>query len=211
LPAEELINDGQDTDKVPVPDTLSEAIPWELIRKTAIEIRNITKYGDVSAFEAIPSGWYVVEQQDDEDITRTLVPVYEHQRSSWEALFADLESGTNATTKEVEAIRDEFFFDCDPPRPASHEIDRVITYILQEKRRPDYQLLDGRDICDPSKIAEILWEDQLGPREERKLIERRYESPLAKAIFPSFEEFESTVLDERQALLPDLIMIFLGS
>jgi hypothetical protein len=73
--------------------------------------------------------------------------------------------------------------------------------VITEKRRPEYQPLDGRDICDPSKIAEILWEDQLGPREERKLIERRYESPLAKAIFPSFEEFESTVLDERKALM----------
>ena len=201
LPAEKIINEGHDTDTIPVPDTLTDFIPWELIRKTAIEIRNIAKYGDVSAFEAIPSGWYVVEQQDDEDITRTLVPVYEHQRSSWEALFADLESGSDSLNRDVKAIRDEYFFDCDPPRPAAHEIDRVIAFMLSAKRRPEYQSLDGRDICDPSKIAEILWEDQLGPREERMLIERRYESPLAKAIFSTFEEFESTVLDERKALM----------
>lgn len=201
LPAEEIINEGEDTDTIPVPDSLTDAVPWELIRKTAIEIRKIVKYGDVSAFEAIPAGWYVVEKQDDEDITRTLVPVYEHQRSSWDALFEDLESGSGELTQEIEAIRDEYFFDCDPPRPSSHEIDRIIDYMISEKRRPEYQALDGRDICDPSKIAEILWEYQLGPREERQLIERRYESPLAKAIFSSFEEFESTVLDERKALM----------
>ncbi len=176
--------------------TLADVIPWELIRQTSQEIRKIAKFGDVSAFEAVPAGWYILEHEDDDDLTRTLVPVYEHQRTCWDALLSDIEIDSRTEDRPMEEIRDDYFSDCDIPRPASHHIDGVVCVTRRERRRPVFQSLSGRELCDPATVAEKIWEDQLGPLETARLLASRYEFPLTKAIFGSFEEFRDIVQKE---------------
>lgn len=196
IPIEDIVNDDEDPNKILDPELLAEVIPWELIRQTAVEIRNLSRFADISSFEAVPAGWFVIEQQDDEDLTRTLVPVYEHQRNCWNAVFDDIESGKSNENIPVESIREEYFGDCDTPRPASYDIDRVINYALQEKRRPRFQPLEGREECDPSRLATSIWEQQLGPADIDRMLARTHEYPLTKAIFGTFEEFRDIVQRE---------------
>jgi superfamily II DNA or RNA helicase len=176
--------------------SLAEVIPWDLIRRTAQEIRNLTKYSEISSFEAVPAGWYIIEKQDEDDLTQTLVPVYEHQRTCWNAVFDYLDNRTTNVSIPLATIREDYFFDCDTPRPASHDIDRVLSYTLREGRRPNFQSLSGREECDPTNIALKIWEDQLGPLEMDRLLVRRYDHPLSKAIFETFEEFRGIVQRE---------------
>lgn len=200
IPIEELVNDEEETNRIPSPESLAEVIPWELIRRTASEIRNVSRFGDISAFEAVPAGWYVIEQQDDEDLNRVLVPVYDHQRTCWDAVFEEVESGKMSSLTPIEDIREDYFFDCDSPRPASHDIDRVLSYSIREGRRPEFQALVGREECNPSQLAAIIWERQLGPFEIDQMLVRSHEHPLAKAIFGTFEEYRSIVQQEINSL-----------
>ena len=206
IPLDDIVNDDDDPNSVPDPELLAEVIPWELIRKTSVEIRNLSRFSDVSSFEAVPAGWFVIEQQDDEDLTRILIPVYEHQRNCWDAVFDDIESGRSDESIQVESIRDDYFGDCDTPRPASHDIDRVIAYTQREKKRPLFQALEGRSECDPSNLATTIWERQLGPFEIDRMLARSHELPLAKAIFGTFEEFRDAVQRE----VNDLASLKLG-
>lgn len=181
---------------VPKLKPLAEVIPWELIRRTAQDIRSLVKFGEISAFEAVPSGWYVLENEDEEDLNQILVPVYQHQESCWNALFTEMEGGKIPDSMEVENLREEYFSDCDYPRPASHDFDRVVAFVRREQHRPEFQSLSGRAECDPANIAAMIWEDQLGPLEIDRLVRRRHELPLAKAIYGSFQEFRDSVQRE---------------
>jgi superfamily II DNA or RNA helicase len=193
-PEDELEDSNEPS--VPKLKSLAEVIPWDLIRRTAQEISTLVRYGEISSFEAVPHGWYILEQQDDEDLLRFLVPLYQHQESCWNALFADLENGRIEDSTDLEWLREEYFHDCDAPRPASHDLDRVVAFVRREGRRPEFQLLSGRDECDPVKVAAVIWEDQLGPMETDRLLRRRHEVPLAKAIYSTFQEFRDAVQRE---------------
>jgi superfamily II DNA or RNA helicase len=175
---------------------LAEVIPWELIRQTAIEIRRLAQFGDVSSFEAIPAGWYILTHEDDEDLEQTLVPVYQHQRSCWNAILSDIEGDKVNPALKLEELREEYFFDCDVPKPASHHIDAVATATRRDGRRPDFQELEGRQQCDPIGIAQEIWERQFGPLQTDQLLTSRYSLPLTKAIFSSYEEFRDIVQKE---------------
>lgn len=175
---------------------LAEVIPWDLIRRTSHEIRRIAKFGDVSSFEAVPAGWFILEHEDEDDISQTLIPVYEHQKSCWNAVLTDAENGSAAVRGPLDGIRDEYFFDCDTPRPSAHHIDGVVSATLRDEKRPAFQELQGRQECNPAVIAAEIWEDQLGPLETDRLIAQRYELPLTQAIFGSFEELRDTVQKE---------------
>jgi superfamily II DNA or RNA helicase len=175
---------------------LAEVIPWELIRQTSLEIRRLASFGDVSSFEAVPAGWYILIQEDDDDIQQTLVPVYLHQQSCWDALLSDIENGKTAEDQTLEELREEYFFDCDIPRPASHHIDAVVAATRRDRKRPDFQELEGRQQCDPIGIAEEIWDRQFGPLQIDQLLTSRYAHTLTKAIFASYEEFRDIVQKE---------------
>ncbi|MFN9952521.1 MAG: hypothetical protein ACK55I_05415, partial [bacterium] len=134
--------------------------------------------------------------EDDDDIQQTLVPVYEHQRSCWNALLSDIEANRVGEDKTLEELREEYFFDCDVPRPASHQIDAVVTATRRVGSRPEFQELEGRKECDPMGIAQEIWERQFGPLQIDQLLTSKYSLPLTKAIFPSYEEFRDIVQKE---------------
>lgn len=186
----------QDQESAKQKRALAEVIPWELIRQTAIEIRRLAQFGEVSSFEAVPAGWYILTLEDDEDLEQTLVPVYQHQRNCWDAMLTDIEGSKVDNGRTLEELRDEYFFDCDVPRPASHQIDAVVTATRRDGRRPEFQELEGRQQCDPIGIAQEIWERQYGPLQTDQLLTSRYSFPLTKAIFPSYEEFRDIVQKE---------------
>ncbi len=191
--------DDEAVDEPTVP-RLAELIPWDLIRQTSREIRRLAKYGDIRSFEAVPAGWYVLEHEDEDDLTQSLIPVYEHQRTCWNAALTHVESNLDEALSDREELRDEFFFDCDTPRPATHHIDGVLTSTIRDGARPEFQPLRGREQCDPTKVAGEIWEDQLGPIEIDRLLATRFEHGLTQAIFGSFEEFRDTIQAELNEL-----------
>lgn len=194
--AETTVESPEELDALSQTKKLANVIPWELLRKTSHEIREIVRFGDVAAFEAVPAGWYVLEHEDEDDVTQTLVPVYEHQKTCWDAMLSDVERGQHAIVCARDEIREEYFSDCDTPRPATHHVDSVVNTTLREQQRPTFHPLSGREQCDPVAIAATIWEDQLGPYETTRLLNDRYEKPLAQAIFGTFDEFRDTVQKE---------------
>lgn len=198
--AETTFENAAELDDTPQRKKLADVIPWELLRRTSHEIREIAKFGDVSAFEAVPAGWYVLDHEDDDDVTQSLVPVYEHQRTCWDALLSEVETIERDWAEEREELREEFFADCDTPRPSMHHIDGVVIATVRDQKRPNFFPLAGREQCDPVTIAANIWEDQLGPLETARLLSSRFELPLTQAIFGIFEEFRDVVQKEINSL-----------
>ncbi len=173
-----------------------DALPWELIRATAARIRTLSADLKADAFEAIPHGWYLLEEvADDEGSTETL-PVYAHQRPCWEALLDHLESLSPEALAELrfEGQVDELFDDCDDPRPAAHDIARMVAHFARGGPRPEYNDLEERDRCDPYVLAKDIWDRDLGERDRADLMEARY-TTLARTIYPNLREFRAAVED----------------
>jgi superfamily II DNA or RNA helicase len=75
----------EDVEVAPLP--LVEALPWDLIKSVAAEIRGLGSDHRADAFEAVPFGWFVLEHTAEGEAVEKILPVYEHQFPSWDALF----------------------------------------------------------------------------------------------------------------------------
>lgn len=192
----EITNAAPEEDRAPSPaPELIEHLPWELIRAVATRLREQSIELKADAFEAVPHGWYVLEREDEDASVHEPIAVYEHQRPCWEALLSGLGSRDVSTAEPAAAqLYEEYFDDCDPPAPSTHDVARVVRHFLLGGAVPIWNSYDDRRLADPYEIADEVWTRDLGERAKGELIEARYGS-LAKAIYPTLREFRSAVED----------------
>ena len=185
-----------DTPKEPtVRPELIEALPWDLVRTTARELRRLRPSAPVLAFEAVPHGWYVFEHEGEEDhqSIRHVVPYYEHQRPCWEhALSALWSMSKSAAAKLTPADLDDSFGDSDDPRPAERDIEEAIRLRAIGGDRPEPIPFEEREKSEPRALARKIWDDDMGPRGRAELVEAAY-SGLPRAVYPSLQEYQSAV------------------
>ena len=186
---------AEDRPQTPAP-ALVEHLPWELIRSVAARLREQSIAHKADAFEAVPHGWYLLEREDEDGSLCAPIAVYEHQRPCWEAFLTDVASRSVDAVDPMDAERDyeEFFGDCDPPAPGTHDIGRVLRHFSLGGTRPAWNSYDDRRFSDPYAIADEVWAKQLREREKSELLALRY-GPLAKAIYPTMREFRGAVED----------------
>jgi len=175
---------------------LVQALPWELIRAYATQIAAAGRGYEANAFEAVPHGWFVLERVVDGQDVCHHIALYEHQRPSWDALITRLSAMTPAALAAVSdaAEFDDFFADCDVPRPPLHEIRLMIDHFRAGGARPEYHAFADRSVCDPYELAREIWSSDMGERKKSELLEQRYTS-LARAIYPNLREFRAAVDD----------------
>ena len=97
-------------------------------------------------------------------------------------------------TLKFDETLNEFFFDCDHPWPAQHDVLKVIEHWTAGGDQPEYNFLKERAECDPFRIADQIHQENLTASAKRDLITSRY-SELAKAIYPNLREFQAAVDD----------------
>ncbi|MBD2261192.1 DEAD/DEAH box helicase [Pseudanabaena sp. FACHB-2040] len=205
-----VIGPGPDGDPSPTPITIVEALPWDIIRSAAAEIAKLGTGIEADVFEVIPHGYYVLSRFNEDEYVSQIVSTYEHQELYWNELLehlwqldaeqvAQLRQSLETTDKSklddlLKASFDEFFFDCDHPWPSLHDIHRVLIHRCAGCEQPQFHPLIERDQCDPYKLADKIWEQQLGPRDKSALVEDSY-TKLARAIYPDLRSFRAAVED----------------
>lgn len=180
-----------------VQSPLFELIPWEVIRKAAQVIIDSGIKFQADAFDVVPHGWYVLDRIDDGEAVHQTIAVFEHQRPSWEACIAYLLKLTEAELNDEELLQrldDEFFFDCEPPRSARHEILQVLEHVRAGGGAPDYKVVAERELCEPHALAKHIVDNDLGERKKQELLEQRY-TKLAQAIYPTMRDFRAAIED----------------
>jgi superfamily II DNA or RNA helicase len=191
----DIVEPQEVPDRSGVGHRLLEMLPWDLIKSTAdaIRARGIDYAAD--AFEAIPHGWYVLERMVEDEETRHIVPVYEHQQPCWDAMLdaMQLASPTTRSQLDVAYVTKEFFADCDLPLPSELDVGRMLDFV-RDGTRPEYHRLDQRKDCDPHELAKQVHERDLRAREIDQLLQNRY-TELAKAIYPTLRDFKQAMDD----------------
>lgn len=193
----EIVGAAPNEDRAPTPaPELVEHLPWELIRAVATRLREQSIEYKADAFEAVPHGWYVLEREDEDVSLNEPIAVYAHQRPCWEAFLESVASRPRGSIDPTVAAAEyeEFFGDCDPPAPSTHDIGRVLRHFALGGHVPTWTTYDDRRLADPYEIADEVWSKDLGERAKGELIEARFGS-LAKAIYPTLREFRSAVED----------------
>ncbi len=193
---EEEIEAEPKTERTPdLPDRFYEHLPWETIRTVAAALGNGIEL-KADAFEAVPDGWLVLERSVDDDFLHIPIALYQHQKGCWNALMDHLGSlSVDARlTASAEALYDEYFDDCDDPRPSRHQVEQVVEHFRAGAERPEMHDLAGREACDPYKVAERIHTQNLGRRETAQLIEASY-TGLARAIYPHLREYHAAIDD----------------
>ncbi|MCA9617248.1 MAG: hypothetical protein KC586_31015, partial [Myxococcales bacterium] len=191
-PEEPLVDDGT-ADELPA--ALVDAMPWDMVVGAARELRRLRGEAPLLAFEAVPHGWYVIEDEGDDERApyRHIVPFYAHQVTSWEAALdhvwgAPLEVAKSLTTADL----DEFFFDCDDPRPSIRDVELVVEHRARGGERPEPTAFRDRDQSDPQMLAKRILEGDLRRTEEIELVASSYDR-LARAIYPTQQLFAEAV------------------
>lgn len=187
----------EEAEILPAPKPMVEAIPWDLIKASVDELRRLGPRYEISAFEAVPHGWYVLEREDDGEEIREVVHVYEHQKSCWEAFIGLLWDNLSQVDKSMDSdsFYEEYFLDCDLPRPSRFQIGQVFEHFRAGGERPPYFPFSQRTKADPNSIAQEIWDQDLGVRAKEALIATRHELPLAKATYPELRDFTSAIDD----------------
>lgn len=182
-----------------VPEDRESPIPWDLVQAAANQVASQGSAFAADAFEALPHGWYILLREDEQNTVRFVIPVYEHQVDCWEALL-DCLQGTSPEDLAYEPLFEEldaeYFGDCDAPQPSRLDVRAMIEHFANGGDRPEYNVLENREYCNPYVIANRIVKEDLGENARGKLIEERYTS-LAQAIYPSLRAFSSAIEDAR--------------
>jgi len=189
LPADPEIEESKATEAV-------KRLPWDLIRTIADEIwaRGIEFSAD--AFEAVPMGYYHAEWDSEEGVVEHTITVYEHQKPCFDELIRrakQLDSKARSALTVVQ-VREDIFADCDEPKPSDGDIFAIIE-MLKTDSELNFSPTEERERVDPFAVAREIASGDLGEKAKRALMDERFASPLAQAIYRTTRAYSSAVED----------------
>ncbi len=137
--------------------------------------------------------------------------VLAHQKDCWDYLINKLWKNSSFTTgtvvyvgadssiskhrsaTNVDALYKDAFGDCEDPKPSEYNFHKLIQYYNAGEDMPEYIEYSARDKADPEKIAAEIIKDDLTESRQNELIAKRYELPLAKAIYSSLDDYQDAI------------------
>jgi len=180
-----------------VADRVLEVVPSEIMRAVSAALGRLPVSRSRSqVFEAVPCGWYVLARSapTGDDVIQ-IIPVHHHDKSCWDALVGYLAALTPAQAESVapDAVYEEYFGDCDIPRPGKGFVEQMIAHRAAGGDEPEWQDFAARERIDPAETAREIVESDRGARESQAIVEERYRSALAQAVYPNLREFKTAV------------------
>lgn len=174
---------------------------WDQMLELSRAIRASVPDSDADVFEAVPHGLFRLDYVADEEAVQHYVHVYEHQKSCWDALFADLATrpSSDLQAADPELICAEFFGDCDDPAPSPIDVATVVERARRGDTLPGYVPLAGRQQCDPRDLARIARAADMRSSEIDALLVERH-SALAQVIYPTAIDFRRAFDDGMREL-----------
>ncbi len=194
--AQVIADEEQSADRELVQDVLS-VIPQEVFRAVAAALSR-RRECRAQVFEAVPCGWYVLERpvDSDDDVIQT-IPVFNHDKPCWDALLSYLRRLSPRQAEQLDAaeVCEEYFGDCDIPRPSQGYVEQIIAHRAVDGSEPQWEQFAGRATIDPAQVARELLDLRLPTDEAEALVAQRYDSALAKAVYPDYREYWMEVND----------------
>lgn len=214
-----IVQEGNKELAAPIPVPVVEGVDWSLIRSIAKSVRQNIQ-SSVAVFEAIPCGWYVLDNavlESPEAFSNEFrqIEVLAHQLTGWQAMESQL--AQRKKKQSTDQIFEEYFGDCQSPKPAKDQIAYFVNYLQASEDPPHFIAFDERKTVEPYQLATQIIEEDLGNRSRKELLNTAYESNLAKAIYPTFKKFSVAVEDavfsienpkEEGAIAPNAYPIF---
>jgi superfamily II DNA or RNA helicase len=195
-PFEEVALDIMEADE-DIVDRVLDVVPHELWRAVSAALSRLPRSFDrAQVFEAVPCGWYVLARSVPMgDDVMQIIPVHNHDKPCWDALVGYLKTLTPSQAESLnpEEAYEEFFGDCDIPRPAEGLVEQMIAHRAADGEEPEWQDFEARSRIDPAEVAREIVEANYGPRESQAIVEERYSSALAQAVYPDLREFKMAV------------------
>ena len=195
-PFEEAAPDIMEADE-DIVDKVLDVVPSEITRAVSAALSRLPmSFSRAQVFEAVPCGWYVLTRTvpTGDDVIQ-IIPVHNHDKPCWDALIGYLSTLTprQAEGLNPEGVYEEFFGDCDIPRPSEGLVEQLIAHRMADGDEPEWQDFAARSRIDPADIAREILEANYGPRESQAIVEERYSSALAQAVYPDLREFVMAV------------------
>ncbi len=180
-----------------IADRVLEIVPYEIMRAVSAALGRLPRSRSRSqVFEAVPCGWYVLARSvPTGDDVMQIIPVNHHDKPCWDALIGYLAMLTTEQAQgiEVEVVYEEYFGDCDIPRPGKGYVEQMIAHRAAGEDEPEWQDFAARSRIDPAEVAREIVESNYGARESYAIVEERYGSALAQAVYPNLREFKRAV------------------
>ncbi len=171
-------------------EALPPEVPWASLVEIARELvrRDATT---VSAFEAVPAGWFVLRGGPAGQAT---VPVLANHQTSWDAMRAKLDAADGAAlqTMNADSLYEYYFADCEEPLPPQADIEVVLNHYRAMGEPVEFVPFDKRNEVSPEGVARAIFDQDLGEKARVELIRARY-AGLAAAIYPSVETYRAAI------------------
>lgn len=124
-----------------------------------------------------------------------IIPIHNHDKPCWDALIGYLARLTPEQAQGIgpDAVYEEYFGDCDIPRPGRGFVEQMIVHRAADGDEPEWKDFAARSRIDPVEVAREIVESNYGARESQAIVEERYGSALAQAVYPNLREFKLAV------------------
>ncbi|MGC5626963.1 DEAD/DEAH box helicase [Georgenia sp. Z1344] len=182
--------DGSETTLPPILDDDGVEIGEDLIRRIALVMtERVQEYGLTATLTgARLVGYYHL------DIRR--IAVFDHARYVWEdAADWSLTTGTKAVAS-VQAL----FEDVPPPSPSTDEVQAFVGYCRSHGAPPPLVPLDA-DVDVRMTARALIDAPPMSEHDRIEFLRTRYDSSLARAIYPTFQTFYEAVTQANLELL----------
>lgn len=158
-----------DAEKDVRPPTKLTIISSELIAEAYRLVQSNVRGTFVGVHQCLPYGWYIWEEELEDDVQRRLVLVFENQRTGFEALdadYADVSKIPDDVTEDFarELVR-RYFSDCPDPLPRWADVQAFLT----GRRRGSnivFYTFDEKKAFDPKVIAKRFFDADLGAQKQ---------------------------------------------
>jgi superfamily II DNA or RNA helicase len=178
-------------------------ISAELIRETYRLVQGNVRGSFEGVHQCLPYGWYIWEEDFENDVQRRLVLVFENQRAGFAALDAahsDMSTIPNEVSEDFarDLVR-RFFGDCPDPLPRWSDLQAILNGRRKDCRIVFYTF-DEKAIIDPAKLAKRFREQDLGPQKQEAELRTIWDAhDFCKLIYQN--DFRSFVEDVNRELV----------
>jgi hypothetical protein len=180
----------------------------ELVREAYRLLQSNVRGSFVGVHQCLPYGWYIWEEEFENDIQRRLVLVYENQRAGYEALDAEFSDPARIPIEISEDYaRDlvrQFFADSPDPLPRWADLQSI----LQGRRKGCnvvFYTFEDKKAFDPALLAKRFHDDDLGEKKQIAELQALWDqNDACRLIYRTdFQSFVEDVKRELTALSSD--------
>jgi len=144
-------------------------ISAELVREAYRLVQSNVRGSFVGIHQCLPYGWYIWEEEFEDDVQRRLVLVFENQRAGFELLDAEYGDGSKLPEVVSEELASElvrrYFSDVPDPLPRWADVQAILT-ARKKGSSVVFYTFEEKKAFDPAALAKRFFEQDLGAQKQ---------------------------------------------